>query len=100
MSTINAWRIDAEGRFLEMLVGAIKDYGLDAVDWLNFGDAVNAVGIVWTLPTGLTLVDSSLGGTVVTAVIRADTAGEYVCSVAIPTAAALKEIVPFRVVVS
>lgn len=99
MSTVNAWRIDAAGRFIDMLVGAIKDYGLDAVDWLNSGDSVNAVGIVWTIPTGLTLVDSSLSGTVITAILRADTAGEYACSVAIPTVGGLKEIVPFRVVV-
>lgn len=97
---VRAWKADAKGLFIEMRVGAVKNY---AVVWdefvsVNEGDALNVT--TWTLPAGLTKISEANEGDVAAVTIQADTAGTYDCTHTMTTTNGIKEVIPFRVQVS
>ena len=97
--TINAWQEDAEGKFFKMLVGAVKDFGVDVVDWLDTGDALNSSQCIWTLDAGVTASSPSAIGTLCRVILQATVAGAFNGKLTFATIGGLIEIVPFRVIV-
>lgn len=95
----NAWRNDANGRFIEMYLNARKDYSIDWTDFLN-GDTIASV--VLTVGAGITQAGNCEinGGIVKFILVATGPKGEIACSLKIVSAvAALVEFVNFRVVV-
>lgn len=96
---LNAWKKDDKGYFLEMVLGAKKDY---AVDWSDFLPANEQIaGAVWTVPVAkLAVTDQVIAeaGKVCQAKIEALAVGEHACSVVVSTPT-INQPLPFRVVV-
>lgn len=97
--TINAWKEDTQGKYFEMQVGAIKDYGVDVSDWLDSDDTLVPALCVWSLQAGITVSSPSAIGKLCRAILHATTTGVFSGSLTISSANGLNEILPFRVVV-
>lgn len=94
---ILAWKKDGQGYFIELALGAKKDYSVDWSDFLADGDIIDPV--VWTVPAGVEKSDEVLDGHVTQAKLKALAAGVHACSVKITTASVI-ETIPFRVIVA
>lgn len=98
MAETNAWKVDAEGYYIEMDQGEKKDYSLDWSDFLG-ADTI-AAPVVWTLNANV--VKISQGETSAAGQIRlhaSGTKGVWACSAQMTSVGGLVDIVPFRVVI-
>ena len=91
---VKLWKVDAEGPYLELLLGQKKDISLDLVDYWP-GEALNAGGAVWAAPVGVTISGNVVNALTAKCYVRGDAAGEYACSL-IATSVSGNYIEPFR----
>lgn len=91
----NAWKLDAQGYYIEMEVGERKDY---SIDWEDFLESLAITASAFTLGAGLTKVSEEISGDLTKVTINADTAGTHSCSHLLTFGAAgFKEVTLFRV---
>lgn len=94
---ILAWKKDAKGYFIELALGAKKDYAVDYSDFLDAADGIT--GAVWTVPAGLEKSDEVIEARVAQVKLKALQAGEHACSLVITTPIIIEPL-PFRVIVA
>lgn len=92
--SINAWRIDSKGYFIEMQAGERKDYDLDWTDVLE-GRALAEV--VWTIADGVTKVLAEANQAITKVWLQAgDGAGSFTASARITSDGSPSLVVVFR----
>ncbi len=95
--SVNAWRRDTEGWYIEMFATARKDFTIDWTEWLD-GEAVASAQL--TLDANLTQVGNTeiAAGLTKFTLIAAGIVGDWRCSMKLITASAGNiEPLPFRV---
>jgi len=94
--TVNAWKKDKDGYFIEMRPTARKDYGLNLADFLG---AESLAACVLTLDPNITQAGNTeiSGQTAKFILVAGATPGKFPCSIQFTGGDGLIDFIPFRV---
>lgn len=76
MKTISGFDSSGQAYFADLYVGSEEYYSINCTDYLT-DENDTLTGVAWTIPTGLTEMDSQINGNIASVKVRGDIAGTY-----------------------
>lgn len=96
LEPVNAWKKDSAGYFIELEVGAARDY---SINWAEYWPAGTLASAVWSVPAGVSSQDEIIADKLTQARLGGVQAGVHPCSLT-TTVGLESKVFPFRVVVT